>query len=198
LGRKVSVTFFFYGSLMDRDLLEVVLGGRLDHLAFAPGWLDGYAARVAAGYTFPTLVRAPGARVDGILTSGFAAHELDRIAYFEDSEYAPVVHEVMTSEAKVRAHVYLGAPTLGSTEQPWDFKSWRRRDKPLLLAVTRKVMTEHYGITPFHEIDAVWHRLKKEIEAEMKAAAALAAGRPRQGAKLPIRGRAAARRRALR
>ena len=38
----------------------------------------------------------------------------------------------------------------------------------LLLAVTRRVMREHYGVTPFQEVDANWHRIKAEIEATMR------------------------------
>jgi hypothetical protein len=28
-------------------------------------------------------------------------------------------------------------------------------------------MREHYGITPFEEIDAHWHRIKAEIETSL-------------------------------
>jgi hypothetical protein len=162
-------TFFFYGSLMDDDLLEAVLGRKADRLTFAAGWLPGYAAEIAERYSFPTLVENRAGRVHGVIVKNLTAADVERIAYFEDTEYAPVIVDVATARGDIAAQIYMAASTLKSSGKPWDFDTWRRRDKPLLLAVTRKVMTEHYGRTPMAEIDAVWHRIKADLEAEMHA-----------------------------
>jgi hypothetical protein len=166
-------TFFFYGSLMDLELLEAVLGRPATGLTFVTGWLDGYIAETAAGYTFPTLIERRGERVDGIVAHGLTQADIDRIAYFEDTEYAPMVVDVSTAESDVSAQVYLATGSLKTTGEPWAFDKWKKEHKPLLLAVTRKVMSEHYGTTPIAEIDAVWHKIKTEIEAEMKRPVAL-------------------------
>lgn len=162
-------TFFFYGSLMDLELLEAVLGRAPDHLSFTPGWLAGYAAETAAGYSFPTLVEDRAARTDGLLTHGLSDDDVARIAYFEDTEYAPTVLDIATAESDVAAQVFMATTALKSTGELWSFEHWRRNHKPLLLAVTHRVMREHYGLTPMHEIDTHWHRIKAEIEAEMLA-----------------------------
>jgi hypothetical protein len=164
-------TFFFYGSLMDEEMLEAVLGRPVTHLTFATGWLDGYAAETAHGYTFPTLVERRGERVDGIVAHGLTQADIERIAYFEDTEYSPVVVDVSTATSDVAAQVYMATASLKATGERWAFDAWRKEHKPLLLAVTRKVMSEHYGTTPIEKIDAVWHRIKAEIESEMRPAA---------------------------
>jgi len=171
-------TFFFYGSLMDEELLEAVLGRPVTHLTLVTGWLDGYVAETAHGYTFPALVERRGERVDGIVAYGLTEADIDRIAYFEDTEYAPVVVDVSTAESDVSAQAYMATATLNTTGEAWAFDKWRTEHKPLLLAVTRKVMSEHYGTTPLAEIDAVWHRIKAEIEAELNRPVALKPKRP--------------------
>jgi ADP-ribose diphosphatase len=172
-------TFFFYGSLMDRELLEAVLGRKTSDLTFLPGWLAGYAAETAAGYTFPTLVEKRSGRADGVLTRGLKAADLDRIAFFEDTtEYAPVVLDVATAGADVSAQVYVPTTALKTTGERWSFDDWCRNDKPLLLAITQRIMRENYGITPVAEIDAVWHRIKAEIEAQIHAPVPMKAKRP--------------------
>jgi hypothetical protein len=162
-------TFFFYGSLMDRELLEAVIDRRAHRLTFSPGWLTGFVAETAHGYTFPTLVTKRAGRVDGVVTYGLTDDDVARIAYFEDTEYAPVTVDVTTAEADVAAQVFMSTTTLKSSGELWSFDHWRAHHKPLLMAVTRKVMREHYGVTPFEEIDAHWHRIKAELEAEMHA-----------------------------
>lgn len=176
-------TFFFYGSLMDLELLEAVLGRAPDHLSFTPGWLAGYAAETAAGYSFPTLVEDRAARTDGLLTHGLSDDDVARIAYFEDTEYAPTVLDIATAESDVAAQVFMATTALKSTGELWSFERWRRNHKPLLLAVTHRVMREHYGLTPMHEIDAHWHRIKAQIEADMLAPKVLNRTRRRRRAR---------------
>ena len=173
-------TFFFYGSLMDLELLEAVLGRKAGHVALSPGWLNGYAAETAARYTFPTLVENRTGRVDGILAQGLTSADVDRIAYFEDEEYATIVADISTADGNIAAHLYVATKRLKSSGARWSFDDWRKHDKPLLLAVTRKVMAEHYGVTPINEIDAVWHRVKAELETQKNAPVALKARRPSQ------------------
>ena len=173
-------TFFFYGSLMDLELLEAVLGRKADDLTLSPGWLKGYVAETAARYTFPTLIENRTGRVDGILVRGLTQADVDRIAYFEDEEYSTIVADIATAETDVTATLYVATKRLKSSGTRWSFDDWRKHDKPLLLAVTRKVMAEHYGVTPINEIDAVWHRVKAELEATMHVPMALKARRPAQ------------------
>lgn len=172
---------------MDLELLEAVLGRSADNLSFKPGWLDGYVVQTASGYTFPTLVEQRHGRVDGVVTAGLTNEDVARIAYFEDTEYEAVTVEVTTTESDIAAQVFMAQTSLRTTGETWRFDLWRKRDKPLLLAVTRHVMAEHYGVTPLEEIDAHWHRIKVEIEAGTHAPARLRANRALRTATAPHR-----------
>lgn len=159
--------FFFYGSLMDRELLEAVIDRTSDHLHLQDACLNDHVAETAKGYSFPTLVARRGACVDGLLAQGLSDADVARICYFEDTEYSTVNLTVATAQTQVVAQVFIGTSTLASSGEPWDFLHWRTHHKPLLVAVTRRVMREHYGITPFEDIDRQWHRIKAELEAEL-------------------------------
>jgi hypothetical protein len=187
-------TFFFYGSLMDRELLEAVLGRTAANLTFTPGWLTGYVAETAQGYTFPTLLERKGGRVDGIVTQGLTQADSDRITYYEDNdEYTARVVDISTATTEVAAQIFIAATPLMSSGQAWRFEHWRKHEKRLLLAVTRKVMREHYGVTPANEIHPIWMRIKAELESEMAAPPAKAKPASRKPA-----GKQAAPRRAAR
>lgn len=154
---------------MDRDLLEAVLGRAVSDLSFTPGWLTGFVVEKAAGYTFPTLVESRTGRVNGFITRGLTPADADRIAYYEDNdEYAAQIVDIATAESDIAALVFLAATPLMSSGEPWSFDRWKRQDKPLLLAITRRVMREHYGVTPAHKVHDEWMRIKAELEAEMR------------------------------
>lgn len=166
---------------MDRDLLEAVIGRPASGVAFTPGWLTGYIAEKAAGYTFPTLVESRTGRVNGVITQGLTQADADRITYYEDNdEYAAQVIDIATAETDIAAQVFMSATPMMSSGEPWSFDRWRKHDKPLLLAITRKVMTEHYGFTPAHKVHDVWMRIKAELEAEMREPVRLKPKRPSQ------------------
>jgi hypothetical protein len=185
-------TFFFYGSLMDRDLLEAVIGRRASGIAFTPGWLTGYTAEKAAGYTFPTLVESRTGRVNGVITQGLTQADADRITYYEDNdEYAAQIIDIATAETDIAAQVFMSATPMMSSGEPWSFDRWKKHDKPLLLAITRKVMTEHYGITPANKVHDVWMRIKAELEAMMNAPVQL---KPKRATQTPAAKQAAPRR----
>src|SRR6185312_9048779 len=55
--------FFFYGTLLDRDVASLVLGRRLPPGAFVPAALPGHARRRVKGATYPIVVRDPRGEV---------------------------------------------------------------------------------------------------------------------------------------
>jgi hypothetical protein len=52
-------TFFFYGTLLDHDVMALVIGRRLPPSAFVPATLKGHVRRRAKGVSYPILLRHP-------------------------------------------------------------------------------------------------------------------------------------------
>jgi hypothetical protein len=169
----MSTTFFFYGSLRDSLILEAVLGRPAARLTFSPARLRNHRTERAHGYSFPLLTAAAGATAEGVLIQGLTAEDAARIAYFEDSEYDCVERPVETPNGLRAASVYVASRSLASSGEVWTLDRFQREDRDLLLAVTRIVMTEHYGVTPQPAMERLWgalrDRIAREIELPIKA-----------------------------
>lgn len=121
----------------------------------------------AAGYSFPLLVADPDESVEGTLTFGLSDLDRHRIAYFEDSEYEQRPFEVRHTGGRTVAIAYAASDALVTSGERWDLARFQRDDRALLVAITRFVMREHYGITPQDEIERLWSSIRDRIAREM-------------------------------
>lgn len=138
--------YFFFGTLMDPDLIEAVLGRRLPSTTFASAELSGYCAVAVASEDYPVLVAKPGGVVKGVVVHDLGVEDARRIAFFEESEYAVATHRIRLADSgqSVDAAVHLNTSLEAYHDVNWDFETWRRIDKPLVLALSRQWM-RHYG-----------------------------------------------------
>ena len=79
--------FFFYGTLLDRDVTALVLGRRLPPAAFVPASLPGHARRRVKGASYPIVVRDPRGEVAGAIVGGLSARDVARLAAYEGPRY---------------------------------------------------------------------------------------------------------------
>ncbi|MEM9060475.1 MAG: NUDIX domain-containing protein [Pseudomonadota bacterium] len=159
---------FFFGSLRDRALLEIVLGRPVASGDLVTAAAPGRLALTVKDEDYPFLAEKAGNRADGILVHNLNDADLRRLIYFEEAEYGldPIVVE--TDAGPVDA-VYFGSrEKLASQDEPWDFQSWQRASQPVALEVARELMA-HIDITPVERIDDIWDGIK--IRAVMRARA---------------------------
>jgi|HubBroStandDraft_6_1064221.scaffolds.fasta_scaffold4209316_1 hypothetical protein len=71
---------FFYGTLMDRELLSRVFGRRVPARALRPARLDGWRRVAVRGCGYLVLVCCPRARVAGVVVDRLSAAERDRLS----------------------------------------------------------------------------------------------------------------------
>ena len=76
---------FFFGSLMDADLLRLVLDREIEEIEHAAAEILGYERRRAKNESFPIIVPTPGGRVEGRLVTGLTAADVAR--HLEDFPY---------------------------------------------------------------------------------------------------------------
>src|SRR5262245_17440033 len=79
--------FFFYGVLMDRELLALVIGRATDGLRIEVATVHDFIQRRALNESFPILVTHPGGRVEGVLVTDLTAADVDRLKFYEGSDY---------------------------------------------------------------------------------------------------------------
>lgn len=161
--------FFFFGSLLDGDVAELVLGRRLPQDAWRPATLEGYAHAVFAKENYPVIVARPGGRVEGAVVRGLSSADHARIVWFEEGEYD--VRPVTVIKANGRGLEVLACVVRREVpirEGDWSLAHWQRENKPRFMDLARLWMSLH-GKATVAEAEALW---------DARKAAAGAASRP--------------------
>src|SRR6202040_1632036 len=75
LCRPPLMRFFFYGTLLDRDVTALVLGRRLPASAFVPAILPGWSRWRVQGSSYPISVPDRKGVISGAIVSGLSARD---------------------------------------------------------------------------------------------------------------------------
>ena len=159
---------FFFGSLRDRELLDLVLNRALTDENVTQAWIDGFSAVTAGGEGYPYLAPRDGNRAPGILVSGLNDADMARLEYYEEAEYGLTPITVQTDAGAVDAQYFKATDRLKSSDQPWDLDIWQAQEKPVALEAAAELMG-HFGIVPLEDSNAIWHGIM--IRARMRARA---------------------------
>ena len=137
------MTYFFFGTLMDRDVLATVLERRVAGHELSRAWLHDYRRVRAATVSYPVLVPAPGVVVAGVLFQPKDDRDEVRIQHFENGEYAQrwLVVRVPGGRRLV-TRVFLGLEVLQATDEPWDLATWADAHKAAFLEQCRHWMRD--------------------------------------------------------
>lgn len=122
--------FFFYGTLLDRDVMALVLGRRLPPHSFLPASLPGYSRWRVQGGSYPISIPDRKGEVPGAMVRGLSTRDVARLAAYEGSGYRVASLKVRVAGSLTRVSVF--APLvqkLKPTNRPWDLVRWQRRDK---------------------------------------------------------------------
>jgi len=126
-----KAAFFFYGTLLDRDMLSTVLEQRVWPRSLVPAVLRGHLRKGVRGVNYPVVVRQRRASVDGVILDGVGAVEQVRLSAYESDGYELV--QVLAELPRRRCtRVFIFAPRLGAyvvSNRPWSFAGWRLRYK---------------------------------------------------------------------
>jgi hypothetical protein len=126
--------FFFYGTLIDPDVRRLVLGP-LAPAAVEPASLSGWRRVPLPGVTYPTILRAPLASVDGVLARGLDAAGRRRLIDYESDDYDLIDVEVtIAAGRRLAALAFVGKPGQVRGVGLWEFTAWQRRHKRRFVA----------------------------------------------------------------
>lgn len=128
---------FFFGTLMDRDVLAAVLGRRVADADIRPAALAGWRRVEVADRAYPMLARHLAASTPGVLVAGLDEADRKRLERYEGPEYRLAVLTVRADGGNVPAGVFLCRPEVEAGRREWRLKDWRRRHKRAALAALR-------------------------------------------------------------
>lgn len=155
--------FFFYGTLMDGELLRMLAGPRAEDLRLTPGILMNYRRQRARFGNYPVLLPHPGGRVPGLFVEGLDRQLLLWVAHFEGPGYLPQRVSARDQAARqLRPWAFVPLhPGLASPES-WDFEAWQRGDKPRVRRLLRDWVLQSTPGRPL-ALDAPW-RVRRRLE----------------------------------
>jgi hypothetical protein len=138
--------FFFYGTLLDRDVTALVLGRRLPPQAFVPAVLPGWSRWRVQGGSYPISVPDRKGQVAGAVVRGLSARDVRRLSAYEGPGYvvsplAVRIDGVMTTVSVFKPLV----SKLKPTNRPWDLALWQRDDKRVFVARLVKALNGRRG-----------------------------------------------------
>ena len=132
-------TFFFYGTLLDHDVMALVIGRRLPPQAFVPATLRGHVRRRAKGVSYPILMRDPGGEVEGGVVGGLSTADVARLAAYEGPGYRIVALKVTVGGALKTVSVFEPREaSLQPVDSAWSLAVWQGRDKRPFVARLRR------------------------------------------------------------
>lgn len=136
--------FFFYGTLLDRDVAALVLGRRLPPQAYTAALLPGHARRRVKGATYPIVVADPCGKVPGAVVSGLSVRDVARLSAYEGPRYRIAPLRVRIGGRLTVVSVF---EPVERSFQPvdgyWDLTEWQRRHKRAFVARIRRALSAH-------------------------------------------------------
>lgn len=132
---------FFFGTLMDREVLSAVLGRAVPDGELRPATLPGWRRVDVSGRSYPMLIPHPTGRVEGVLASGLSRDDRARLDHYEGDEYRKAILMVRTTDGtEVAAGMFLCHPEVEAGKRDWRLEEWRRRHKRAALVRIRALM----------------------------------------------------------
>ena len=133
----MAVDFFFYGTLRDAGVRQIVFGPDESAEPTEPATLEGYRCAPVERGRFPAAVAQQGAVTPGVLVRGVSLDAAARVSCFEDdgSYYSVALKPLSVAGARsAAAWVYIATAALPVEAGTWRFEAWQRHWKPGFLA----------------------------------------------------------------
>lgn len=162
----MTTRYFFFGTLMDRDVLELVLDRPLGSGALVPARLGGYRRMRILGDSFPVLVEDARVTVDGVVFTSASPEEDARILFFEDYDYELAPCRPVLPDGRAVEATFCGAEDrVRVSDEPWELQPWAARHKRGFMELSRIYMACYGRLTP-EEAEAVWVDARERLRAE--------------------------------
>ncbi len=155
---------FVFGTLLDPDVVPIVVGRPLDQLAPRRARLDGFTRRRVLGESFPFLVAQPGGEVEGLVIGPFTRDEIERIRFFEGDEFEfgrVTVRVEDEAPAEIEVHACLSTGKIADSGEPWTLTRWQATEKLRALAEIEGYMAL-FGTIAEADADACWAEVKRQ------------------------------------
>jgi hypothetical protein len=131
--------FFFFGTLMDIDVLSEVIGRKVPAELLKPAHLSGFRRVAVEGASYPIIVEDEDGVVEGVMMAGISPEERALLEAYEGKGYR--VTDARVDARAQRREVLMFEPVEGAHSvkgKDWDLAHWQRHDKAHFLEGVRR------------------------------------------------------------
>jgi gamma-glutamylcyclotransferase (GGCT)/AIG2-like uncharacterized protein YtfP len=146
---------FVFGTLLDAEVLRIVLGRDLPSSCRRCATLAEHSRLQLHDETYPVLVPMNGASVVGVVLT-LSAADMARVRFFEAGEYELQAAQVHDSNGHM-LDVFLCAEsgTRPGPRYPWTLSQWQREHKRTFLEQAKRYMAL-YGTMRAEQANLLW------------------------------------------
>jgi nudix-type nucleoside diphosphatase (YffH/AdpP family) len=147
--KNTDLTFFLFGTLRDKDLLDLV-AGTTDYTV-QTAQLEGYETLTASGHAFPLIVPKIGSVASGLFLSGLSQVAYDRITFFEEVyDYWTSQLTVMVCGNELISNIFFPPKDAFVGDDCWDLNVWQHTSKAAAISEAEEIMSLYVGQTPYN------------------------------------------------
>ena len=133
--------FFFYGTLIDPEILDAMLRRPVDRIRRRAAVLEGYRCVYRRGACYPVLVPETTARVAGTVVAALTSRDVALLRLYEGPDYD--IHEMSVRLSgwrfqRVRANAFLPGPGCEATSEIWTLEDWQKRFRQTFVRRVRR------------------------------------------------------------
>lgn len=154
---------FFFGTLLDADVLALVLGREPPAADRQAATLRGYRRLTVADETYPVLHPQPGASVTGTVIDQLDEEQVRRACFFEDDEFELRPQRVeLATGGDAEALTFMPTVKLELSDQPWELAAWQAEHKADFMPMARDWMAG-YGHAEPAELEGRWQQALRRL-----------------------------------
>ena len=165
---------FLYGTLCDRELLEICLGRSLDMVKLVNAELENHSVFWVKNKNFPVIKFNRGSFAKGLAVLDIEDHELERLDFYEGgfnyelikSDIVLKNRDLISKNNKLEAYVYFNNDDKIEIGKDWNLDEWQRCYGLISRLVAKEYMQlqRRFGeIDLLAEYEKIYNRLSKNL-----------------------------------
>ena len=163
---------FLYGTLCDRELLEICLGRSLATVRLVSAKLDNHSVFWVKNRNFPIIKSVHGSCAHGLAVLDLEDQDLGQLDFYEggfnyELRKVSIIlkdNDLSLKNSTIEAYVYFNNDDNIEVDKSWDLDEWQRRHGLISRLVARQYMklkSNRKDIDLLSEYEKIYRRLSK-------------------------------------
>ena len=168
------INIFLYGTLCDKELLEICLGRSIADVSLLCAKLENHSVFWVKNRNFPVIKFNRGSFAQGLAMLNLEDHDLEQLDFYEggfDYELRKVSiilknNGLSSKNSTIEAYVYFNNDDNIEVDKNWDLDEWQRCHGLISRLVAKeymKLQSNYNDIDLLSEYEKIYHRISKNL-----------------------------------